>query len=151
MNNPYLPRAEWKHKEEPRSITAISIIAMCIIVMMIIIIGFCASVVRAEIVLTASWYSLESCLYEGTSGIMANGKRLNDEKLTCASWDYKFGTLLKVTNLANGKSVIVEVTDRGPAKRLYRKGRILDLSKEAFRAVANFKSGVIPIKVEVVK
>ena len=97
---------------------------------------------------TASWYSVESCKREGTSGICANGEVLDDEAYTCAVWDKKFGTKLKVTNLENGLSVIVVVKDRGPAKRLVRQGRTIDLSKAAFRAIANLKSGIIQIKVE---
>ena len=99
---------------------------------------------------TASWYSVESCKREGTSGICANGEVLDDEAYTCAVWDKKFGTKLKVTNLENGLSVIVKVTDRGPAKRLVRQGRTIDLSRAAFRAIANLKSGIIQIKVEVI-
>jgi len=96
----------------------------------------------------ASWYSVASCRREGTSGIMANGRRLNDGDLTCASWDYSFGTVLRVTNCANQKSVRVVVTDRGPARRLYRRGRIIDLSKAAFDRIANLKEGIISVEVE---
>lgn len=98
--------------------------------------------------LTASWYSVESCKREGTSGIMANGKVLNDQNYTAASWDYRFGTILKVTNLNNGKVVRVQITDRGPSKRLYRSGRVLDLSVAAFKAIADLRSGIIPVKIE---
>lgn len=109
-----------------------------------------ATMVSAEEI-TASWYSIESCKREGTSGIMANGEVLNDENFTCASWDYKFKTKLLVRNLSNGKSVIVEVTDRGPAKRLYKKGRVIDLSKGAFSQIASLKRGIIPVEIEVLK
>src|SRR3990167_10303378 len=97
---------------------------------------------------TASWYSRASCLREGTSGMMANGKELDDEKLTCAIWDYRFGTILLVTNLSNGKSVKVEVTDRGPAKRLVAKGRIIDLSVAAFAKLDKLSKGLIRVSVE---
>jgi rare lipoprotein A (peptidoglycan hydrolase) len=100
---------------------------------------------------TASWYSVESCRKEGTSGIMANGRKLNDEKFTVASWDYKFGTKLKITNTKNGRSVVCEVTDRGPAKKLYRQGRIVDLSKAAFMEIASLKSGIVPVNVKVIR
>jgi rare lipoprotein A (peptidoglycan hydrolase) len=43
------------------------------------------------------------------------------------------------------------VTDRGPAKRLYRKGRIVDLSVAAFKEIASLKQGIIEVKVEVQK
>lgn len=101
--------------------------------------------------LTASWYSVKSCLKEGTTGIMANGRKLDDQRYTAASWDYPFGTTLKVTNLQNKRSVVVEISDRGPARRLYARGRVLDLSVAAFEAIGDLKQGVIPIAIERVK
>jgi len=103
----------------------------------------------------ASWYSSESCKREGTSGIMANGRRLNDNEFICASWDYPFNTLLCVTNMQNGKRVFVYVQDRGPAKRLYKKGRIIDLSKRAFSELLNkgetLNKGLLKVKIERIK
>jgi rare lipoprotein A len=97
----------------------------------------------------ASWYSFESCRKEGTNGYYtASGKRFNENDYTCAIWDKKFGTVLKVTNLKSGASVLVMVTDRGPAKRLVRQGRIIDLSKAAFAKIADLRKGIIKIKVE---
>lgn len=103
--------------------------------------------VLADEIGTASWYSVESCKREGTSGIMANGEVLNDDKLTCASWDYPFGTRLQITHTGTSKSIKVWVTDRGPSKKLYRMGRIIDLSKRAFSEIADLKSGLIQVKV----
>ena len=100
---------------------------------------------------TASYYTKASCRHEGTSGIMANGKELKDEGFTCASWDYPFGTRLLVTNFDNRKAVFVTVTDRGPNKKLYRKGRIIDLSKAAFNQIACLERGVITCEVKEVK
>jgi len=97
---------------------------------------------------TASYYTVESCKKEGTSGIMANGKELDDNAKTVASWDYKFGTVLLVKNLENGKTVRVMVSDRGPARRLYRMGRIVDLSRAAFSAIADPRKGVIRIEIK---
>jgi len=94
----------------------------------------------------ASWYS------EDDPGILpttANMETFNDEELTCAIWDVPFHTLIKVTNLANGRSVIVRVNDRGPAKRLVREGRIIDLTKAAFAQIARLDEGLIEIKMEV--
>ena len=54
-------------------------------------------------------------------------------KLTAAHKKLPFGTKVKVTNEANGKSVVVEITDRGP----FVKGREIDLSKKAFKAISN--------------
>ena len=105
----------------------------------------------AEVIGTASWYSRESCLREGTSGVMANGEVFDDKEMVCASWDYPFETKLKVTNLANKKSVVVTVQDRGPARRLYKKGRIIDLSKLAFSKLDKLEKGVIRVKVDLIK
>ena len=55
--------------------------------------------------------------------LTASGERLHRDSLTCAHRYYPFGTLLKVYNPANGRSVLVRVTDRGP----YVRGRIIDL------------------------
>lgn len=95
---------------------------------------------------TASWYSVASCKREGTSGIMANGEPLDDQAFTAASWDYRFGTVLQVCYA--GQCTQVTVTDRGPAKRLYRQGRIIDLSRAAFLALSPLSAGVIDVTVE---
>jgi len=112
-----------------------------------VVLSFFATNVHAA---TASYYTVESCLKESGQFTMANGRKLNDSKFTCASWDYKFGTRLLVTT-SSGRSVIVVVTDRGPAKRLCRMGRTLDLSKASFLALADLKRGVIEVSVEVIK
>lgn len=70
-------------------------------------------------------------------------------QLTCAMWDIPFGTILKVTNLTNSKSVVVRVNDRGPAKRLVKRGRIVDLSKRAFSQIAPLEEGLVKVKVSV--
>lgn len=103
-----------------------------------------------EVITETSYYTKASCLKEGTSGIMANGERLVDTDLVAASWDYDFGTKLRVTNISSGKSVIVTVKDRGPAKRLYRRGRKLDLSRRAFENISELRKGVTKVKVEVI-
>ena len=68
----------------------------------------------------------------------ANGERMHHDSLTCAHRTYPFGTLLRVTNPANGKQVIVRVTDRGP----YVKGRIIDLSARAAREIGILAQGI---------
>jgi rare lipoprotein A len=99
---------------------------------------------------TASYYTVASCKREGTSGIMANGKRLQDEGVyTAAMWNVPFGTRVLVRNLANGKEVIVTITDRGPAKRLVKKGRIIDLNKAAFLSLAPLRKGIIEVEIKI--
>ena len=100
--------------------------------------------------LKASWYSRADLIRDGqdkrTHFIMANGKEFKDEGFTCASVDYKLGTILKIN--AGGKSVIVQVTDRCN-KRF--KGKRVDLSKGAFSKVANLSQGIVQVEVEVLK
>ncbi len=66
----------------------------------------------------------------------ASGKRFDMNKMTAAHKKLPFGTMVRVTNEANGKSVIVEITDRGP----FVKGREIDLSKKAFMSITSGKS-----------
>jgi rare lipoprotein A len=74
----------------------------------------------------------------------ASGERLHTDSMTCAHLKYPFGTMLKVTNVLNGKQVVVRVNDRGP----YRKGRIIDLSWGAAKAIGMIAQGVVPVTVE---
>lgn len=100
---------------------------------------------------TASYYTYESCVREGTSGVWtASGERFNENDLTCALRSRQWGGKYRVTNLENGKSVIVRHNDFGPNKKLHSKGRIIDLSKGAFKSIADLKHGVINVKVEAI-
>lgn len=77
----------------------------------------------------------------------ASGKIFDMNKLTAAHKKLPFGTKLKVTNETNGKSVIVEITDRGP----FVKAREIDLSKRAFMQIATHKgSGLMRVTLEFV-
>jgi rare lipoprotein A len=106
----------------------------------------------AEAAQTASWYSYASCKREGTSGLWtASRERFDENALTCASPHYPFGTILSVTNLKNKKTVRVRVNDRGPNASLFNKGRVIDLSKGAFRTIAPLSEGVVPVSIEVLR
>ena len=87
----------------------------------------------------ASYYSKKA-----TGSRTSDGSRLHHDSLTCAHRTYPFGTLLKVTNLSNGKDVIVKVTDRGP----YGHGRIIDLSYRAAQEIGMLAQGVAMVEVE---
>lgn len=89
----------------------------------------------------ASWYSESDPHINDRT---ANNEMFDDQALTCASWDYDFGEKLLVINALNGKSVVCRVNDRGPGKRLRRK---IDLTKAAFKKIANPKRGLIPVTV----
>ncbi|MCF7516825.1 septal ring lytic transglycosylase RlpA family protein [Pseudoalteromonas sp. L21] len=74
----------------------------------------------------------------------ASGTVFNQQALSAAHLDLAFGTRVKVTNIANNKSVIVSINDRGP----FVHGRIIDLSKKAFSQIASLQQGVIDVTVE---
>lgn len=75
----------------------------------------------------------------------ANGEIYRKTDVTAAHKTLPFNTRVKVTNLKNGKSVIVRINNRGP----YIKGRILDLSLVAAQKIGMTKCGVVPVKAEV--
>ena len=80
--------------------------------------------------------------WDGYHGqITANGERFNAYGHSTAHRTLPFGTRLRVTNQANGKSVIVYVNDRGP----YVSGRSLDLSYGAFSQIASASQGVVRV------
>jgi len=88
----------------------------------------------------ASWYGEK---HRGL--LMANGQRFDPDKCTAASWFYDLGTKVVVTH--EDRSVIVEITDRGPARSLLKKGRIIDLSRAAFARLADPDFGLIDVTV----
>jgi rare lipoprotein A len=77
----------------------------------------------------ASWYALTSRT--------ASGEMMNPSRLTAAHKTLPFGTKLKVTNPATGKTVVVRINDRGP----FTKGRSLDLSKAAAQQIGLISRG----------
>lgn len=76
--------------------------------------------------------------YYMTGKRTANGERFNPMGFTAAHRSLPFGTKVKVTNLRTGRSVVVRINDRGP----FIRGRVIDLSLGAARAVGLTKSGV---------
>jgi rare lipoprotein A len=89
--------------------------------------------------LKASWYGPR---FHGK--FTANGEVYDQMALTAAHKSLSFGTLLKITNPKNGKSVIVRINDRGP----YIEGRELDLSKGAAIELGILEKGVARVKVQ---
>lgn len=74
----------------------------------------------------------------------ANGDTFNNQLLTAAHRTLEFGTRVRVTNLANLKSVIVTINDRGP----FVHGRIIDLSRRAASALGFVRRGITRVRVE---
>ena len=95
----------------------------------------------------ASWYG------EAHRGKpMADGKKFNPDKLTAASWDYPLGTRVRVRiSDEPRRSVVVTITDRGPAKRLVREGRVIDLTYAAFKQLAPPDVGLVSVTIEPLK
>jgi rare lipoprotein A len=87
----------------------------------------------------ASWYGPK---FHGK--YTANGEIYDQMAFTAAHKQLKFGTLLKVTNPKNGRSVIVRINDRGP----YIEGRDLDLSKGAAIELGMMRKGVARLKIQ---
>jgi rare lipoprotein A len=77
----------------------------------------------------------------------ASGEKFQSSNLTAAHKTLKFGTLLKVTNLNNNKSVLVTVNDRGP----HIKGRIIDLSYVAAKEIDMLRAGTAKVKIEIIE
>ena len=90
----------------------------------------------------ASWYGLGDG-YHGKK--TASGEIFDTYSLTAAHRTLKFGTIVRITNTENGKSVIVRINDRGP----FVKGRIIDLSYKAQKEIG--LSGVGHVKLELLK
>lgn len=77
----------------------------------------------------------------------ASGEIFDQNKLTAAHKTLPFGSIVRVTNMKNGKIVTVEITDRGP----FAAGRIIDLSTAAARKIDMISDGVVPVELFVVK
>lgn len=89
---------------------------------------------------SASWYGGK---FHGRK--TANGERFNMNDLTAAHRTLPFGTRVRVTNEANGRSVVVRINDRGP----YHGNRVIDLSRKAAESVGLLGRGVGRVKLEV--
>jgi rare lipoprotein A len=103
---------------------------------------FCACISQAQIQIgKASFYANS---FEGNR--TASGDKYRANKLTAAHKTLSFGTVVKVTNLANKASVNVTINDRGP----YVEGRVIDLSKAAAEKLNFFNQGIADVSIEVV-
>lgn len=103
----------------------------------------------------ATFYTVKSCQREGTSGVYtANGEKYVESKFTCALRSRDWNGLYRVTNLANGRSVIVRHNDYGPGRKPTARGVVIDLSPAAFDALGGKRGetwGEIKVSVERIK
>ena len=77
----------------------------------------------------------------------ASGKPYDKNALTAAHRTLPFGTVVRVTNLKNRRSVRVTITDRGPFS--HRK-RIIDLSRKAGECIDMIQDGIVPVRIEII-
>ncbi len=90
----------------------------------------------------ASWYGAD---FQGRR--MASGRMFNPQHLTAAHRTISLGSKVKVTELRTGRSVVVQITDRGP----YLPGRDIDLSYAAARELGIVRRGVARVRLEVIE
>lgn len=89
----------------------------------------------------ASFYTVRS-----SGRRTASGERLDAKALTAAHRTLPFGTRVRVTNLENGRDIVVTINDRGP----FRRGRVIDVSMAAARALGFVQDGLARVRVQVV-
>lgn len=89
----------------------------------------------------ASWYG--GPMFHQT----ANGEKFKPDKMAAASRTLPFNTTVRVTNLRNGRSVVVRINDRGP----YVHGRMIDLTPEAAAKLDMKHNGLAPVSIEIVR
>jgi len=77
----------------------------------------------------------------------ASGERYDPKSFTAAHRTLPFGTRVRVTNVANGRTVVVRINNRGP----FKPGRVIDLSEAAADAIDMRSRGIVPVKLEVVQ
>lgn len=84
----------------------------------------------------ASWYR---------GSLTASGERIDTDSLTCAMRKKDYGKHYQVCSVDSGSCVVVKHNDFGPRKRLFRQGRIIDLSHAAFSRIAKHKTGLVDV------
>lgn len=119
------------------------------VLIMVLILGILAPQAWAN---TASWYGGSEDLTDPwVHQTTASGAKFNEDAFTAASWQYPLGSIVKVLNVENGKSVVVLINDRGPGKRFYSRGRIIDLTKASFAKIAELEKGVVNVKTVLIR
>jgi rare lipoprotein A len=100
--------------------------------------------VRPQVASTASWYGVRDGFHGRRT---ASGEIFDAHGLTAAHPYLPFGTRVRVTNIRNGRSVILRVNDRGP----FVGGRVIDVSQGAAVRLGMINSGTAPVSLTVVR
>ena len=112
------------------------------IVLKLAIAFLCLAFIPAQAAEAASWTGKAS--YYSLRGRTASGARHNPGAMTAAHRTLAFGSHVRVTNLRNGRSVVVVVNDRGP----FIHGRVIDVSTRAAEALGFRSAGVARVRVD---
>jgi rare lipoprotein A len=79
----------------------------------------------------------------------ASGETFDERRLVAAHRTLPFGSVVRVTNVRNGRSVRVRIIDRGPYGKNFREGTVIDVSRAAAHRLRMLRDGQIPARVEV--
>ena len=113
-----------------------------ILVLMSLVATGCASTTRVTQTGLASWYGPD---FHGKK--TANGEVYNQDAMTAAHKTLPFDTIVRVTNLDNGRQVTVRINYRGP----YVQGRVIDLSRAAARQIRMIGPGTVRVRIEILE
>jgi rare lipoprotein A len=94
----------------------------------------------------ASWYGPG---FHGEE--TASGEIFDQRKMVAAHRTLPLGSVIRVTNLENGRRVTLRVIDRGPYGRNFRKGTVVDVSRGAARRLRMVRDGLVKVRIEVMK
>ena len=81
----------------------------------------------------------------------ASGEIFDERRLVAAHRALPFGSVVRVTNVRNGRAVTVRIVDRGPYGKNYREGTIIDLSRAAAQRLRMIRDGQIPARLEILR
>jgi rare lipoprotein A len=130
---------------------SMKIIQISHIIILITLLSSCAStrepIKKPKVISThygiASWYSIKT-----NRGIKtASGRRLNNNAYTAAHKTFPMGSQVRVTNLSNGRSENLTITDRGP----FKKGRIIDVTIGSSKRLGFYSDGLTKVKVQLLR
>lgn len=137
------PRREMRAKKSPLCLAAaLSGVRQTMIIIRVITAVVLLCVADLTLAPSARAETGSAAYYDG--GRTASGEETGPDGFTAAHRTLPFGTMLLVTNIRNGRSVVVRVTDRGP----YGRGRIIDVSRAAALKLDMMKSGTTMVRVE---
>lgn len=132
--------------ERTRGRCLLGLLAAVIAVVLVLVRTGESSARRPVQVGLASWYGPG---FHGEE--TASGEIFDQREMVAAHRTLPLGSVIRVTNLENGRRVTLRVIDRGPYGRNFRKGTIVDVSRGAARRLRMLKEGLVKVRLEVMK